>query len=54
MELLNELKGPTHLITDMRFGPIDKDDFLSCCSVDGFFYEWSTYDWNRRYENCIK
>ena len=30
----------------MIFGP--KDEFLSVCSVDGFYYEWNTYNWEKK------
>ena len=46
LELINTLKGHTHQVTDILWGP--KDSFVATCGIDGGIYEWNTIDWGRK------
>ncbi len=45
LELITTLKGHTHQVTEILWGP--KDAFFASCGIDGGIYYWSTIDWSK-------
>lgn len=45
MEFITTLKGHSHMVSELVWGP--KDSFLASCGIDGGLYQWGTVDWVR-------